>query len=68
MIHVSIAEDLPEIRLALERMIAAQPDMVLASSSDNATDAAVAILASQPDVVIMDINMPGMNGIECIFH
>lgn len=66
MIHVSIAEDLPEIRLALERMIVAEPDMVLATSSDNAVDAAVAIVASQPDVVIMDINMPGMSGIDCI--
>jgi len=66
MIHVSIVEDLPEIRLALERMIAAEPDMALDSSSDNAPDAAVAIVASQPDVVIMDINMPGMSGIECI--
>ena len=66
MIHVSIAEDLPEIRLALARMVAAQPDMVLASSSENAIDAAVAIIELQPDVVIMDINMPGMTGIECI--
>ncbi len=66
MIHVSIAEDLPEIRQALERMIAAEPDMALSSSSPNAIVAAAAILASQPDVVIMDINMPGMSGIDCI--
>ena len=66
MILVSIAEDLSEIRQALERMIAAEPDMVLASSSPNALEAAGAITASQPDVVIMDINMPGMSGIDCI--
>ena len=66
MIHVSIAEDLPEIRQGLERIISTQADMVLASSSPNAIEAAAAITSSQPDVVIMDINMPGMSGIECI--
>lgn len=66
MIHVSIAEDLPEVRQGLERMIIAEPDMALASSSDNGTYAAIAITAAQPDVVIMDINMPGMSGIDCI--
>ena len=66
MIHVSIAEDLPEIRQGLELMIENQPDMVLSSSSINGMEAAIAIVASQPDVVIIDINMPGMTGIECI--
>jgi len=66
MIHVSIAEDLPEIRHALERMISSEADMALASSSSNAEDAMTAIKNAQPDVVIMDINMPGMSGIDCI--
>lgn len=66
MICVSIAEDLPEIRNALEKLIKEQPDMLLVSSSPDAEQAAVAIVHAQPDVVIMDINMPGANGIECI--
>ena len=66
MIHVSIAEDLPEIRIGIERMIEKDPDLVLASSSANGVDAATDIVNAQPDVVIMDINMPGMNGIDCI--
>ena len=66
MIHVSIAEDLPEIRSALERLIREQKDMLLASSSSNGDEAASSIINTQPDVVIMDINMPGMSGIECI--
>lgn len=66
MISISIAEDLHEIRTSLERLIGSQPDMVLLSASPNAEEAATSIVAAQPDVVIMDINMPGMNGIDCI--
>jgi DNA-binding NarL/FixJ family response regulator len=66
MISVSIAEDLPEIRSTLERIIKAESDMLLLSSSQNAEDAMPLILEAQPDIVIMDINMPGMNGIDCI--
>ena len=40
--------------------------MLLASSSSNGDEAASSIINTQPDVVIMDINMPGMSGIECI--
>lgn len=66
MITVSIAEDLPEIRTSLERLVKEQPDMLLLSSSANAEDAIPLILEAQPNVVIMDINMPGMSGIDCI--
>lgn len=66
MIHVSIAEDLPEIRLALEKLVQSQEDMVLLSSSATGVEAAMAIVQAQPDVAILDINMPGMSGIECI--
>ena len=66
MIHVSIAEDLPEIRKALEQLIKEQQDMLLLSSSATGEDAAAAIVKAQPDVAILDINMPGITGIECI--
>lgn len=66
MITVSIAEDLPEIRTSLERLIKEQPDMLLLSSSHNAEEAIPLLLEAQPNVVIMDINMPGMSGIDCI--
>ena len=66
MITVSIAEDLPEIRNSIERLIKEQPEMLLLSASANAQEAMPLIIEKQPDVVIMDINMPGMNGIDCI--
>ncbi len=40
--------------------------MLLLSSSANAEEAMPAIINLQPDVVIMDINMPGINGVKCI--
>lgn len=66
MISVSIAEDIHEIRNALDKMIKAEDDMLLLSSSPTANDAMPLIIEAQPDIVIMDINMPGMNGIDCI--
>jgi DNA-binding NarL/FixJ family response regulator len=66
MIHVSIAEDLPEIRKALEQLVQSQEDMVLLSSSATGEAAADAIIKAQPDIALLDINMPGISGIECI--
>ncbi len=66
MISVSIVEDLPEIRSTLEKIIKAENDLLLLSSSSNAEAAMQLIIDAQPDIVIMDINMPGMNGIDCI--
>ena len=66
MISVSIVENLPEIRSGLERLIKEQKDILLLSSSLNSEDAIPLIKEAQPDIVIMDINMPGISGIECI--
>ncbi len=66
MITVSIAEDLPEVRTSLEKLIKAQQDMLLLSSFPNAEEAMPHLLEQQPNIVIMDINMPGISGIDCI--
>lgn len=66
MISISIAEDLPEVRYSLEKLIKEQPDMLLLSSFPNAVEAMPHLLEQQPDIVIMDINMPGISGIDCI--
>jgi DNA-binding NarL/FixJ family response regulator len=65
-ISVIIVEDLEEIRYALQSYIAIDEDLSLTGSFANAEEAAAAIPALQPDLVIMDINLPGMTGIECI--
>ena len=66
MISISIVEDQPEIRSSLERLLNQQNDILLLSIYTNAEDAAIGIIEHQPDIVLMDINLPRMSGIECI--
>jgi DNA-binding NarL/FixJ family response regulator len=65
-ITVSIVEDIPEVRESIERLIQGSDEFVLVSSYTNAESAIQDIPARQPHIVIMDINLPGINGIECI--
>lgn len=64
--QILIAEDELLIRNSLSIVIAAQPDMKLVGTADNGLDALRLIVLHQPDLVLMDIHMPGLNGIECI--
>jgi DNA-binding NarL/FixJ family response regulator len=66
MITISIVEDLSEIRNGIAKVINAEPDMAIVELYTNAEIAVYDIIEKQPDIVIMDINLPGMNGIECI--
>jgi len=65
-ITVSIVEDLDELRDALQRLISQSDRFSFAESYTNAEQAEKKIPLHPPDIVIMDINLPGMNGIECI--
>ena len=65
-VAISIVEDQDDIRLALERIFQDSTEFLFLSSYCNAEDALQDLPAANPDIVIMDINLPGMNGIECI--
>jgi len=66
MINVSIVEDDAKLRATLERYLAAQPGFRCVSAYPNAEAAVSGLPEARPDVVLMDINLPGMNGIECV--
>ena len=66
MIAVAIVEDIVEIREGLRILIDNSLDFSCREVYASAEEALLALPASQPDVVLMDIHLPGINGIECI--
>ena len=66
MITVCIVEDLEEIRTGLAAIINMTNDFTVLQTFSNAEDALAKLSSLQPNIVVMDINLPGMSGIECI--
>ena len=64
-ITVGIVEDDPTLRAAFEQLVNSEQDMTCLASYPSAEDALAAIPTQTPDAVLMDINLPGMTGIEC---
>jgi DNA-binding NarL/FixJ family response regulator len=64
-ITVGIVEDDPELRAVFSTLVAGSDGMRLVGSYPSGEDALTALPAHPPDAVLMDINLPGMNGIEC---
>ena len=64
-ISVAIVEDNPEVRRNLSRYIDGAPGFRCTCLCASAEEALRLIPSSPPDVVLMDIQLPGMNGIAC---
>ncbi|MFL5789406.1 MAG: response regulator [Flavisolibacter sp.] len=65
-ISIAIVEDLDEVREALENFISLSNEFNVLNSFKTAEDAMYELPDLKPDIVIMDINLPGLNGIDCI--
>jgi DNA-binding NarL/FixJ family response regulator len=65
-INVSIVEDSDKFRETLARVLNRAEGFRCISHYPNAEDALKALPQDKPDVVLMDINLPGMNGVECV--
>ena len=66
MIAVSIVDDDKKLRESITRFIDGSEGFRCVSTYGSAAAALQHLPADKPDVVLMDINMPGMNGIECV--
>lgn len=65
-IAVSIVEDDSRIREGLVEVFRGSPDFRLVSVHASGEDALANLSAAHPDVTLMDINLPGMSGIDCV--
>ncbi len=64
-ISVSIVEDDAQVRASLGKLIDSAPGYRCVSQHASAENALSEIPKFQPDVTLMDINLPGINGVEC---
>jgi DNA-binding NarL/FixJ family response regulator len=64
--RIFIVEDHTLLRAGLRALLTQDPDVEIVGEADNGRDAIRAIATLSPDLVLMDISMPGMNGIEAM--
>lgn len=64
MIRTLIVDDHDMIRMGLSGILSAEPDMVVCGTASEGAAGVSLARAEAPDVVLMDLSMPGMDGIE----
>jgi two-component system, NarL family, nitrate/nitrite response regulator NarL len=63
-LRVLLVDDQPLFRRALATLISAQFDMTVVGEGENGRDALEKVRALHPDIVVMDVNMPGASGVD----
>ena len=64
MIKILIVDDIPETRDHLSRLLGLERDLEVAGVAGSGEDAIKLSMELRPDVIVMDINMPGMDGVQ----
>jgi DNA-binding NarL/FixJ family response regulator len=65
-LRILIAEDHALVRAGIKALLSQDPEFEIVGEADNGRDAVRAAGELKPDVVLMDLTMPGMNGMEAI--
>jgi DNA-binding NarL/FixJ family response regulator len=65
-IRILVADDHPVVREGLRGLIGVQPDMVVVAEASNGREAIQQFRTHRPDVTLMDLQMPEMNGVDVV--
>lgn len=65
-VRVTVADDHPLFRQGLAETLKRRPDVELLAESADGTDALAAIREHEPDVAVLDVQMPGLGGLEVL--
>lgn len=65
-IRILIVDDHPVVRSGLKAILTSQPDFELVAKAGDGATAVALYAAHQPDVVLMDLRMPGLDGVAAI--
>jgi two-component system, NarL family, invasion response regulator UvrY len=63
-VSVLVVDDQPPFRMAAKTVVRVTPGFEVVGEAESGEDAVNQVDAVHPDLVLMDINMPGINGIE----
>jgi DNA-binding NarL/FixJ family response regulator len=63
-IRVAIVDDNPTVRMSLRSMLKLEPRLTVVAEAENGSAAIAMVEQHRPDVVLMDITMPVLDGIE----
>ena len=65
-IRIALVDDHPILRQGIAALISDQPDLLLVGQASNGLEAIEQFRLHRPDVMLMDLQMPGMNGIDAM--
>ena len=65
-IRIALVDDHPLLRQGIAALLSDQPDLLLVGQASNGLEAIEQFRLHRPDVMLMDLQMPGMNGIDAM--
>ncbi len=68
MTHILLVDDHPLLREGIAMNLEAEPDLQVVAQADDAETALVLFDEAAPDLVITDVSLPGMSGLELVKH